>query len=80
MTLETVEEAQRIAATLPAVPTSPWSQAMTRVQGIPHGTGRRPREAGPVELDSTISNAEALAFATIVAPKRRSRGTRGVAR
>ena len=80
MTLEPVEEAERLAAALPVAPTSPWSEAMTRVQGIAHAAGRRPREAGPVEFDSTTSDAEALAFATIVAPKRRPRGTRGVVR
>lgn len=80
MTLEPVEEAQRLAAALPAAPATPWSEAMTRVQGIAHAAGRRPRKAGPVELDSTTSDAEALASATVVAPKRRARGTRGVVR
>ena len=80
MTLESVEEAERLAAALPATPPSPWSEAMARVQGIAHAAGRRPRKAGPVELDSTTSDAEALAFATVVTPKRRARGTRGVVR
>jgi hypothetical protein len=80
MTLETVEEAERLAAAIPAPPASPWSEAMNRVAGIAHATGRRPRKAGPVELDSPTSDAEAVAFATVVAPKRRARGTRGVVR
>ncbi len=80
MTLEPVEEAERLAANLPAPPASPWSGAMTRVQGIAHAAGRRPRRAGPVEVDSPTSDAEALAFATIVAPKRRPRSTSGVVR
>jgi len=80
MTLEPVEEAERLAAALPTPPESPWSAAMTRVQGIPHAAGRRPRKAGSVELDSTASDAEALAFATIVVPKRRARSTRAVVR
>jgi hypothetical protein len=80
MTLEPLEEAERLAAALPAAPASPWSEAMARVQGIPHAAGRRPRKAGPVELNSTTSDSEALAFATIVTPKRRARGTRGVVR
>lgn len=80
MTLESVEEAERLAASLPAPPESPWNAAMARVQGIPHAVGRRRRKAGPVELDSTTSDAEALAFATIVAPKRRPRSTRDVVR
>lgn len=80
MTLEPLEEAERLAAAIPASPESPWSAAMARVQGIPHTVGRRPRKPGPVELDSTSSDAEALAFATIVAPKRRARRTRGVVR
>lgn len=80
MTLEPFEEAERLAAALPAPPASPWSEAMTRVRGIAHAAGRRPRTAGNVELDSTTSDAEALAFGTIVAPKRRARGTSGVVR
>jgi hypothetical protein len=80
MTLEPAEEAERLAAALPAPPASPWSEAMIRVQGIAHSAGRRPREAGPIELDSTTPDAEALAFATIVAPKRPARRTRGVVR
>lgn len=78
MTLEPLEEAERLAATLPAAPPSPWSAAMARIQGIAHATGRRQRKAGPVEVDSPTSDAEALAFATVVAPKRRARGGRGV--
>ena len=80
MTLETVEEAQRLAAALPAAPVSPWSKAMIRVQGMAHAAGRRPRKAGAVELDSTTSDAEALAFATMVTPQRRARGKRAMVR
>lgn len=80
MTLEPVEEAERLAASLPAPPESPWNAAMARVRGIAHAVGRRPRKARPVELDSTTSDAEALACATIVAPKRRPRSKRGVVR
>ena len=53
---------------------------MNRVAGIAHAAGRRPRKTGPVESDSPTSDAEAVAFATVVAPKRRARGTRGVVR
>jgi hypothetical protein len=80
MTLEPVAEAERLAAAFPSPPASPWSEAMARVQGIAHAAGRRPRKAGPVELDSTTSDEQALAFATIVAPKRRARSTRAVVR
>ncbi len=80
MTLEPVEEAERLVAALPAPPTSAWDGAMARVRGIAHATGRRPRTAGPVEADVVTSDAEALAFATIVAPKRRARNARGVVR
>jgi hypothetical protein len=80
MTLEPIEEAERLAAALPAPPASPWGEAMARVQGVAHASGRRPRKAGPVELDSATSDAQALAFATIVAPKRRARNTRAVVR
>jgi hypothetical protein len=80
MTLETVEEAERLAAALPGPPPSPWGAAMMRVKGVSHGTGRRPRVAGSIEVDSPTSDAQALAFATIVEPKRRARGPRGVVR
>jgi hypothetical protein len=80
MTLEPVEEAERLVAALPAAPESPWSNVMTRVAGTAHTAGRRLRKAGPVEVDSTTTDAAALAFATIVAPKRRARDTHGVVR
>jgi len=80
MTLEPVEEAERLAAALPAAPESPWNGAMARVQGIAHTTGRRPRKAGPVERDATTTDTEALAFATILAPKRRAKATHGLVR
>jgi hypothetical protein len=80
MTLEPVEEAERLAAALPSAPPSPWSEAMARVQGISHTAGRRSRKAGTVESDSTTSDTEALAFATIVTPKRRARSGRAVVR
>jgi hypothetical protein len=78
MTLETVEEAERLAAALPATAPSPWSEAMARVAGIAHAAGRRPRKAGSVESESSTSDAEAVAFATIATPKRRPRDGRGV--
>lgn len=80
MTLEPIEEAERLAASLPSPPSSPWSGAMRRVQGIAHATGRRSRKAGAVEADSTTSDAEALGFATIVQPKRPPRSGRAVVR
>jgi len=58
MTLETVEEAERLAAALPAAASSPWSEAMARVAGIAHAAGRRPRKAGSIESDSSTSDAE----------------------
>ncbi len=73
MRLEPFEEAERLAAALPAPPASPWNEAMTRVRGIAHAAGRRPRTDGNVE-DSTTSDAEALAFGTIVAPRASSEG------
>ncbi len=80
MTLEPVEEAQRLAAALPSPPTSPWSEPMAHVQGVAHTVGRRSRRSGTVKSDSTTSDAEALAFATIVTPKRRARSDRAVVR
>jgi hypothetical protein len=78
MTLEPVAEAERLAAAFPTPPVSPWSEAMARVQGVAHAAARRPRKAEPVELDATTSDEQALAFAVIVAPKRRARSTRAV--
>jgi hypothetical protein len=81
MTLEPVAEAQRLAAAIPAASASPWEAAMARVRGIPYAAERRPkRKAGPVEPDRPTSDEEALAFATIVTPKRRARGSRAVVR
>jgi hypothetical protein len=80
MTLEPVEEAERLAAALPSPPTSPWSEAMARVKGVAHTAGRRSRKAGTVELDLKTSDTEALAIATIVTPKRRARSGRAVVR
>jgi hypothetical protein len=51
---------------------------MNRFACIAHTAGRRPRKAGPVDLDAPTSDAEAVPFATLVAPKRRARGKRGV--
>jgi hypothetical protein len=56
LTLESVEEAERLVAALPEPPSSPWNAAMARVK------------AAEVEADSTTTDAEALAFATVVTP------------
>jgi hypothetical protein len=65
-TLELVEEAERRVAALPEPPSSPWKAAMARVKSAAHAVGRRPRKAAKVEADSTTTDAEVLAFATIV--------------
>lgn len=81
MTLETIEEAERLAAAMPGELASPWETAMERVRGIPHVMGRRTdRKGGPVEPDSETSDEEALAFATLVLPKRRARSARALVR
>jgi hypothetical protein len=78
MTLEPVAEAQRLAAALPGAPPTPWADAMTRVRGAAHATGRRTRIAGPLERESATSDVDALSAATIVAPKRKARVARAV--
>jgi hypothetical protein len=77
MTLEPLAEAERLVAALPGPPASPWADAMTRVRGATHATGRRTRVAGSVERESVTSDADALSSATIVVPKRKAR-TRAV--
>ncbi len=78
MTLEPLAEAERLVAALPGTPPSPWADAMTRVRGAAHATGRRTRVAGPVERESVTSDADAMSAAAIVVPKRKARRARAV--
>jgi hypothetical protein len=73
LTLEPRAEIERLVAALPGPPVSPWADAMTRVRGATHATGRRTRVAGPVERESVTSDADALSGAIIVVPKRKAR-------
>ena len=80
MTSEPPDEAQRIVDSLPAPKAAPWADAMLRVAGVAHTSGRRQRAAGPVEAESSVSDADAIAFATVVKPKRRARNALAVVR
>lgn len=63
MTLELHAETEGIAATLPTAPFGLGVSVMASVCNVAHAAGRRARTAGDVELDSPISDAEALAIA-----------------
>jgi len=77
VSMDAPKRVQALAKRLTQREPSPWDALTARVSGHPHRSDRTPRRrAGVVEPDVPVSDEEATAFATVVHPRRKARGTR----
>lgn len=78
VSMDPPERVRELAEQFPRREASPWDALVAHVAGRPHQAGAAPRRtATAVEPDVAVSDAEAMAFATITRPRRKAK-THGV--